>query len=45
MANPTLREQAHIAKIRKRKLFFSSVGSQAVQDICQRPLESLPVVF
>jgi putative transposase len=28
--------QAHIAKLRKRKLFWKLVGSQAVQDICQR---------
>lgn len=28
--------QAHIAKLKKRKAFWQSVGSQAVQDICQR---------
>lgn len=28
--------QAHIAKLRKRKPFWQQVGSQAVQDICQR---------
>ncbi|MUL39216.1 RNA-guided endonuclease InsQ/TnpB family protein [Gloeocapsopsis dulcis] len=28
--------QAHIAKLRKRNLFWQLVGSQAVQDICQR---------
>ncbi|MEZ2272509.1 MAG: RNA-guided endonuclease InsQ/TnpB family protein [Microcoleus sp.] len=28
--------QSHIAKIRKRKAFWQQVGSQAVQDICQR---------
>lgn len=28
--------QSHIAKIRKRKYFWQQVGSQAVQDICQR---------
>lgn len=28
--------QAHIAKIRKRKPFWQELGSQAVQDICQR---------
>lgn len=28
--------QAHIARIRKRKPFWQLVGSQAVQDICQR---------
>ncbi len=28
--------QAHIAKLRKRNPFWQTVGSQAVQDICQR---------
>ncbi len=28
--------QAHIAKLRKRNPFWLTVGSQAVQDICQR---------
>ena len=28
--------QSHIAKLRKRNSFWQSVGSQAVQDICQR---------
>jgi putative transposase len=28
--------QAHIARLRKRKPFWQLVGSQAVQDICQR---------
>jgi putative transposase len=28
--------QAHIAELRKRNPFWQSVGSQAVQDICQR---------
>jgi len=28
--------QAHIAKLRKRNTFWQIVGSQAVQDICQR---------
>lgn len=28
--------QAHIAKLRKRNSFWQQVGSQAVQDICQR---------
>ncbi|GET39989.1 RNA-guided endonuclease InsQ/TnpB family protein [Microseira wollei] len=28
--------QSHIAKLRKRKPFWQQVGSQAVQDICQR---------
>jgi putative transposase len=30
------RLQAHIAKLRKRNPFWQLVGSQAVQDICQR---------
>jgi len=37
--------QSHIAKLRKRNPFWQLVGSQAVQDICQRPLESIPTVF
>jgi putative transposase len=28
--------QSHIAKLRKRNSFWQLVGSQAVQDICQR---------
>lgn len=28
--------QSHIAKLRKRKPFWQLVGSQAVQDVCQR---------
>lgn len=28
--------QAHVAKLRKRNPFWQQVGSQAVQDICQR---------
>ncbi|WP_353931373.1 RNA-guided endonuclease TnpB family protein [Okeanomitos corallinicola TIOX110] len=28
--------QSHIAKLRKRNAFWQSLGSQAVQDICQR---------
>lgn len=28
--------QSHIAKLRKRNYFWQLVGSQAVQDICQR---------
>ena len=31
-----IRLQAHIAKLRKRNSFWQLVGSQAVQDICQR---------
>lgn len=32
----SVRLQSHIAKLRKRKPFWQLVGSQAVQDICQR---------
>jgi putative transposase len=45
LANATLREQSHIAKLRKKTPFWQSVGSQAVQDICQRPIESLSIIF
>ena len=37
--------QAHIAKLRKRNPFWQLVGSQAVQDICQRPLEGISTIF
>jgi putative transposase len=37
--------QAHIAKIRKRKEFWQSVGSQAVQDICQRIEKAYQLFF
>jgi putative transposase len=37
--------QAHIAKLRKRKAFWQSVGSQAVQDICQRIEKAYQLFF
>ena len=37
--------QAHIAKIRKRKPFWQLVGSQAVQDICQRIEKAYQLFF
>jgi putative transposase len=37
--------QAHIAKRRKRKSFWQSVGSQAVQDICQRIEKAYQLFF
>lgn len=37
--------QAHIAKLRKRNLFWQSVGSQAVQDICQRIEKAYQLFF
>jgi putative transposase len=37
--------QAHIAKLRKRKEFWRSVGSQAVQDICQRIEKAYQLFF
>jgi putative transposase len=37
--------QAHIAKLRKRKDFWQSVGSQAVQDICQRIEKAYQLFF
>lgn len=37
--------QAHIAKLRKRKKFWQSVGSQAVQDICQRIEKAYQLFF
>ena len=37
--------QAHIAKLRKRKQFWQSVGSQAVQDICQRIEKAYQLFF
>ncbi|MCC5657855.1 transposase [Nostoc sp. XA010] len=37
--------QAHIAKLRKRKEFWQSVGSQAVQDICQRIEKAYQLFF
>ena len=37
--------QAHIAKLRKRKAFWQLVGSQAVQDICQRIEKAYQLFF
>jgi putative transposase len=37
--------QTHIAKLRKRKAFWQSVGSQAVQDICQRIQKGYELFF
>ncbi|MEH2033623.1 MAG: transposase [Nostoc sp.] len=37
--------QAHVAKLRKRKEFWQSVGSQAVQDICQRIEKAYQLFF
>ena len=37
--------QAHIAKLRKRKPFWQIVGSQAVQDICQRIEKAYQLFF
>ncbi|WP_096620401.1 RNA-guided endonuclease InsQ/TnpB family protein [Calothrix sp. NIES-3974] len=37
--------QSHIAKLRKRNLFWQSVGSQAVQDICQRIEKAYQLFF
>ncbi len=37
--------QAHIAKIRKRKPFWQELGSQAVQDICQRIEKAYQLFF
>jgi putative transposase len=37
--------QAHIAKQRKRHPFWQSVGSQAVQDICQRIEKAYQLFF
>jgi putative transposase len=37
--------QAHIAKLRRRKAFWQSVGSQAVQDICQRIEKAYQLFF
>jgi putative transposase len=37
--------QSHIAKMRKRNPFWQSVGSQAVQDICQRIEKSYQLFF
>ena len=37
--------QAHIAKLRKRNPFWKLVGSQAVQDICQRIEKAYQLFF
>lgn len=37
--------QAHIAKLRKRNAFWQLVGSQAVQDICQRIEKAYQLFF
>ena len=37
--------QSHIAKLRKRNPFWQLVGSQAVQDICQRIEKAYQVFF
>lgn len=37
--------QAHIAKLRKRSQFWQQVGSQAVQDICQRIEKAYQLFF
>lgn len=37
--------QAHIAKLRKRNPFWQLVGSQAVQDICQRLEKAYQLFF
>ncbi len=37
--------QSHIAKLRKRNPFWQLVGSQAVQDICQRIEKAYQLFF
>ncbi|MGV0027693.1 hypothetical protein [Phormidesmis priestleyi] len=37
--------QAHIAKLWKRNLFWQSIGSQAVEDICQRIEKAYQLFF
>jgi putative transposase len=37
--------QSHIAKLRKRTYFWQTVGSQAVQDICQRIEKAYQLFF
>jgi len=37
--------QSHIAKLRKRKAFWQTVGSQAVQHICQRIEKAYQLFF
>ena len=41
----SIKLQAHIAKKRKRKPFWQLVGSQAVQDICQRIEKAYQLFF
>ena len=43
--SPRGREQKHIAKLRKRNAFWQEVGSQAVQDLCQRIEKSYQLFF
>ncbi|WP_041740245.1 RNA-guided endonuclease InsQ/TnpB family protein [Calothrix sp. PCC 6303] len=42
---PSAKLQSHIAKLRKRKEFWQLVGSQAVQDICQRIEKAYQLFF
>jgi putative transposase len=42
---PSAKLQKHIAKLRKRKPFWQLVGSQAVQDICQRIEKAYQLFF
>ncbi len=37
--------QSHVAKLRKRNRFWQTVGSQAVQDICQRIEKAYQLFF
>ena len=37
--------QSHIAKLRKRNAFWQEIGSQAVQDICQRVEKAYQLFF
>lgn len=39
------RLQSHVAKLRKRKAFWQQVGSQAVQNICQRIEKAYQLFF
>jgi putative transposase len=42
---PSAKLQKHIAKLRKRNSFWQLVGSQAVQDICQRIDKAYQLLF
>ncbi|MBD2196481.1 MULTISPECIES: RNA-guided endonuclease InsQ/TnpB family protein [Calothrix] len=42
---PSAKLQSHIAKLRKRNSLWQSVGSQAVQDICQRIEKAYQLFF